>query len=359
MKKCIIHFTVALCLVLLSFPSKSPAQQKQIAKGAVERVKIQSKLLEGNLSGDSANRHVSIYLPASYGSNPKKHYPVVFFLHGYTDDDAKFYGFKKHWMVLPPILDTVFANDPAREMIVVTPDAYTLFQGSMYSNSATTGNWEDFVAKELVGYIDSHYRTIAKKESRGICGHSMGGYGALRIGQKNPDVFSTVYLLSPCCLNSPPRAMETLPPSFLRADSIKTTDEFQKADFFTKALFASAAAWSPNPTNPPFYIDLPVKDGKLQPQVLQKWDANRPLNSLDQYIYNIRRLKAIGFDAGDKDVGIAESIKILDKELGKYGIQHSFEIYEGDHLNRVAKRIETKMLSFFAENLSFERHTRK
>jgi len=352
MKKYRILFAVAFAMLFCS-STKTFAQQKQIAKGIVQRIKVHSKLLKGNLSGDSASRYVSVYLPASYNRNPKKHYPVVYFLHGYTDDDAKFYGFKKHWMVLPPILDTVFAQDPAHEMIVVTPDAYTLFQGSMYSNSVTTGNWEDFVARELVGYIDSHYRSIAKKQSRGICGHSMGGYGALRIGEKNPDVFSTVYLLSPCCLNSSPGTMETIPPSYLRADSVKTTEAFQKADFFTKALFASAAAWSPNPANPPFYLDLPVKDGKLQPQVLQKWDANRPLNSLDQYIYNIRQLKAIGFDAGEKDAGIAESIKTLDNELNKYGIQHYFEIYEGDHINRVAKRIETKMLQFFTGNLSF------
>jgi S-formylglutathione hydrolase FrmB len=182
------------------FPLKNFGQRKQIAKGTVQTNKGSWQIVEGNLSGDSADRYVSVYLPAGYGTNPKKHYPVVYFLHGYTDDDAKFYGLKKHWMVLPPILNTVFAQDPIHEMIVVTPDAYTRFQGSMYSNSVTTGNWEDFIAKELVGYIDGHYRTIAKKESRGLCGHSMGGYGALRIGEKNPDVFSSVYLLSPLLL---------------------------------------------------------------------------------------------------------------------------------------------------------------
>jgi enterochelin esterase-like enzyme len=354
MKKYTTHFTVAFIFISVAFFHRSFAQQKPVAKGSVQRISVHGKLLEGNLSGDSADRYVSVYLPASYNGQAKKHYPVVYFLHGYTDDDAKFYGFKKHWMVLPPILDTVFAQDPAHEMIVVTPDAYTLFQGSMYSNSLTTGNWEDFVARELVDYIDSHYRTISRKESRGLCGHSMGGYGALRIGEKNPGVFSAVYLLSPCCLNSPPTTTEPVPAAYLKADSIKTISALQKADFFTKALFASAAAWSPNPLNPPFYLDLPVKDGKLQPQVLQKWDANRPLNSLDQYIYNIRKLKAIGFDAGNKDVGIAESIKTLDRELNKYGIRHSFEIYEGDHINRVAERIENKMLQFFEKNLSFE-----
>ena len=352
MKKCITYFTIVLSL-LLSVSFSNFAQQTPIAKGIVQRIKVHSRSLEGNLSGDSADRYVSVYLPASYNSNKTKHYPVVYFLHGYTDDDARFYGFRKHWMVLPPILDTAFAKDPAAAMILVTPDAYTRFQGSMYSSSVTTGDWESFISKELVGYIDSHYRTIRKKESRGLCGHSMGGYGALRIGEKNPDVFSAVYLLSPCCLVSSPMSADAIPSAFLHADSVKTIEEFQKAGFFTKALIASAAAWSPNPMNPPFFIDFPVKDGKFQPLVQQKWDANRPLNNLDQYILNIKKLTAIGFDAGNKDADIAESIKILDAELSKYGIKHSFEIYQGDHINRVATRIETKMLRFFADNLSF------
>lgn len=347
-----MNFLFGLLLATIVVPAPTFAQQKQ-AQGTVQRIKVHGKLLESNLSRDSADRHVSVYLPPSYGSKPARRYPVVYFLHGYTDNDAKFYGFTKHWMELPPILNNVFAQDAAHEMIVVTPDAYTLFQGSMYSNSATTGNWEDFVAKELVAYIDSHYRTLATRESRGLCGHSMGGYGALRIGEKNPDVFSSVYLLSPCCLNSPDVPAQ-IPPSYYKADSINTIEEFRNAPFGIKALFASAAAWSPNPNNPPFYIDLPVENGHFQPMVLKKWDANRPLNNLDQYIFNIQKLNAIGFDAGTKDVRIAESIKMLDEEMNKYKIKHAFEIYEGDHINRVAERIEKKMLGFFAENLSFK-----
>ncbi|MBD0286641.1 MAG: alpha/beta fold hydrolase [Flavisolibacter sp.] len=347
-------FDFILCvLFLLAIAEPTSGQQKEIPKGRVERIKIHGKGLEGNLSGDSADRFVSVYLPASYGKNPTRRYPVVYFLHGYTDDDAKFYGFSKHWMTLPPILDTVFAGGKAGEMIVVTPNAYTRFQGSMYSNSITTGNWEDFVARELVAYIDSHYRTLTKRESRGLSGHSMGGYGALRIGQKYPDVFSAVYLLSPCCLAASPNT-DVIPPTFLRADSIKTIAQFEKADFGTKVLFASAAAWSPNPAAPPFYIDLPVKNGQLQPQVLAKWTANRPLVTLDQYISNLKQLRALAFDAGTRDQSIAASIKVLDEELNKYRIQHFFEIYEGDHINRVAERIEQKMLLFFSQNLLFD-----
>ncbi|HEV8286896.1 MAG TPA: alpha/beta hydrolase-fold protein [Chitinophagaceae bacterium] len=343
----------ALLFMLAIFISLPSYGQKQISKGEVQRIKVHGKGLEGNLEGDSADRFVCVYLPASYKTNPKRRYPVIYFLHGYTDDDAKFYGFSKHWMNLVPVLDSVFASGAAKEMIVVTPNAYTRFQGSMYSNSITTGNWEDFVAKELVSYIDSHYRTIAQVAGRGLSGHSMGGYGALRIGQKNPEVFSSIYLLSPCCLNSP-AIPDQIPRNFLRADSIKTFAEFEKADFGTKTIFANAAAWSPNPSAPPFYVDLPLKDGVMQPTVLSKWSANRPITTLDQYINNLKEVKAIAFDAGTRDQAIAASIRTLDDELNKYGIKHFFEIYEGDHINRVAERIAKKMLSFFSDNLSFD-----
>jgi S-formylglutathione hydrolase FrmB len=353
MKESTCRTTIGILCAML-FAASHVVAQKPLSKSSVQRVKVHGKLLEGNLSNDSPERFVSVYLPASYEANTSRRYPVVYFLHGYTDDDAKFYGFAKHWMTLPPILDKVFAANPSQEMIVVTPDAYTLFQGSMYSNSVTTGDWEDFIARELVAYVDSHYRTIATRESRGLSGHSMGGYGAWRIATKYPDTFSAVYLLSPCCLTSPPAPTGALPPPYLQADTIRTIAGFKKADFGTKALFASAAAWSPNPANPPFYLDLPVKDGVVQSQVLKKWEANRPLNTLDQNIFNIRMLHAVAFDAGTSDKGIAASITVLDKELKKYGIVHTFELYDGNHIDHVAERIETKMLGFFGHNLSFK-----
>jgi S-formylglutathione hydrolase len=148
--------------------------------------------------------------------------------------------------------------------------------------------------------------------------------------------------------------MDNMPAAFLRADSIKTIEDFQQADFGTRIQFASAAAWSPNPDNPPFYLDLPVKDGKLQPLVLAKWSANKPLITLDQHISNLKKLKAIGFDAGTRDQAIAASIKELDAQLNKYGIKHTFEIYEGDHVNKIATRMATHMLVFFSNNLSFK-----
>jgi enterochelin esterase-like enzyme len=344
-------YLVLVPLILFSFLVVQ-GQNKQSLSGSVERIKVHGKGLEGNLEGDSPDRDVSVYLPASYKSNPTRRYPVVYFLHGYTDNDAQWYGLVKHWINLPNIVDSVFKTGNAKEMIIVTPNAFTRYQGSMYSNSITTGNWEDYVAKELVSYIDRHYRTIPKAESRGLSGHSMGGYGAIRIGEKHPEIFSSIYLLSPCCLTPD---VSNLPDTqrIAKMEAIKTVADFEKADFGTKIAFASAAAWSPDPTNPPLYLALPVKDGQLQANIQAKWIANRPLANLDQYITNLKQLRAVAFDAGDKDQSIAASITVLDKELNKYKVPHSFEIYSGDHLNRIKERIEQKMLVFFSNNLSF------
>jgi S-formylglutathione hydrolase len=243
-------------------------------------------------------------------------------------------------------------------MIVVTPDAYTRYQGSMYSNSITTGNWEDFVAKELISFIDSHYRTIPQAASRGLAGHSMGGYGTMRIGEKHPETFSSIYLLSPCCLTPNFNTPQT-PEAISKIEAIKSYEDFEKADFLTKVSFASAAAWSPDPANPPFYLQLPVKGGQLQARVQEKWTANMPLATLDQYIFNLKKLHSIAFDAGSKDEGIAASIKALDHELNKYGIKHKFEIYDGDHVNHIADRIAEKMLLFFSDNLLFTGQSKK
>jgi hypothetical protein len=139
-----------------------------------------------------------------------------------------------------------------------------------------------------------------------------------------------------------------------QAEAITNIEEFERAGFGVKAIFASAAAWAPNPVNPPFYLDLPSKNGELQPLVLAKFAANAPLAMIDQYIANLKELNAIAFDAGDQDAGIAATIKTLDEVLTGYKIEHLFEIYEGNHTNRVAERIETKMLPFFSENLSFD-----
>jgi S-formylglutathione hydrolase len=326
--------------------------QAGVHPGTVERIKVHGKALEGNLEGDSPDRDVSIYLPPSYATDQGRRYPVIYLLHGYTDSDELWFGStaigsKQHFINVPTVTDKALASG-AREMIIVMPNAYTAYQGSMYSSSATTGDWETFVAHDLVSYIDSHYRTIPEVAARGLAGHSMGGYGTVRIGMKNPDVFSSLYILSPCCMSA-----NTSPLRSAKAEAVRTPADLAQADFGTKAQLASAAAWSPNPKNPPLFFDLPYKSGEMQPAIVAKWAANAPLAMIDQYISNLRKMHAIAMDAGDGDEPIASTVRTLDQILTSYDIPHTFEIYPGNHVSGIAGRMETKTLPFFSKNLSF------
>jgi S-formylglutathione hydrolase len=320
------------------------------ATGTVDRVKVHGRSLQGNLEGDSPDRDVMVYLPPSYKAGGNRRYPVVYMLHGFTDDTDHWWGVVPHFVNVPRSMDKSLASGVAKEMILVMPNAFTRYQGSMYSNSVTTGNWEDYVFTELVSYVDGHFRTIASVNSRGLAGHSMGGYGALRIGMKHPDVFSSIYVMSACCMT--PRAID--PERGRAAEAVQDPQAVNKLDFPTKALLASAAAWSPNPGKPPLFLDLPTQDGQLRPDILAKWAANAPLAVIDQYIGNLKRLRAIAFDVGVKD-GLAPASRALDEVLTTYKIPHTYETYDGDHINRVAERLETSVFRFFSENLSFER----
>lgn len=335
-----------LITFLISFIACSTFAQK----GTKERIKVHSTALEGNLIGDPADRDVTVYLPPSYSSNPEKRFPVVYMLHGFTDTDSQWFGWEKHWINLQEVIEQSLAEGLSKEMIVVMPNAYNRFKGSMYASSVTIGDWETFVTKELVSHIDGNYRTIPTKESRGLAGHSMGGYGTLRLGMKYPEVYSSIYALSPCCMNG----TASTDPELMKKLETLTPDQLQATSFFEIAALATSAAFAPNPQNPPLYLDLPAKNGEPRQDVINKIIANRTLNFVDQYILNLKKLKAIAIDAGLQDRGISDATKTLHEVLESYQITHFYESYEGDHLNRIAERIQTKALPFFSENLVFQ-----
>lgn len=308
----------------------------------VEHIKVHGAALEGSLEGDSADRDVLVVLPPSYATDLGRRYPVVYALHGY------FIGAEQwtHEIHVPQTVEGAFAKG-AREMIVVLPDSKTVHNGSMYSSSVTTGDFENFIARDLVAYIDSHYRTIAARESRGLVGHSMGGYGATRIGMKHSDVFGSLYIMSPCCL-SPRAAIK--PEEQAALEAVKSPADSASLPFLLRAQMASAAAWSPNPKNPPLYLDLPF--GDKQQEVLAKWTANSPLAFLDQYAWALRRYNAIALDVGDQD-GLKTDTGKLHEAMDAYGITNSFEIYPGTHTSNVAFRFQDFVLPFFSRNLAF------
>jgi enterochelin esterase-like enzyme len=351
--------TVALTLVSALIVSATALGQAStpapdIVPGAkpvkVERIKIHGKALEGNLEGNAVDRDALVLLPPSYGADSTRRYPVVYGLHGYTIG-AEQWSKEIH---VPQTLESAFAKG-AHQLIVVLPDAKTLHLGAMYSSSGTTGDFENFVSHDVVAYMDSHYRTIADRNSRGLVGHSMGGYGATRIGMKHSAVFGSLYIMSPCCLSPRDATVPFNGPGYEALATVKTAAETEKLPFGLRAQLAVGSAWSPNPQNPPFFLDLPV--GDKQQSVLAKWAANAPLAFVDQYIGNLHQYRAIAIDVGDQDELRVDAGK-LHTLLEGYGIANSFEIYSGTHTSAVAFRFQDFAIPFFSKNLSFEQSKR-
>jgi S-formylglutathione hydrolase len=313
------------------------------AAGNLEIIQVEGAALAGNLGGEDTVREVYVYLPEGYADNTHQRYPVIYFLHGYG---VRAQIYSDRVLHLPESLDIAFTGENSIPAIVVMPDAYTSYGGSMYTNSANTGNWEDFIAKDLVKYVDSHYRTKATRASRGLSGHSMGGYGTLRIVMKYPEVFSAAYAMSSCCLlnQAPSEQAVTEQEARMAVGSIKD------AGGFNNVLQAQAAAWAANPDKPPYYFDWPWQGGESQPLIQGKWGANSPLLFVDQYVPALQSLKALALDVGDKDSLEATNTQ-LDAALTRLRVPHSYEIYEGDHGNKVGLRFVDELLPFFARHL--------
>jgi enterochelin esterase-like enzyme len=338
MKKLLL--LIALHLSLITFAQT----------GKVVSFVLNSKALQ-NAGGEDPNRKVSVYLPPNYDAT-SQHYPVIYYLHGFMGKDNIF-------PQMQAILDAGISKQKIRPFIFVQADQYTLFEGSFYSNSSLTGNWDEFESKELVEYIDKNYRTIANRESRGIAGHSMGGYGAFKIGMLHPEVFSSIYALSPG-LVAFVKEFGPNSKSFYDVQQVKTVEELKKT-YYPKVLVAVARAWSPNPNKPPFFCDFPFTyegDKMIVNQaVLDKWEANMPLYMVDKYAENLRKMTAIKLDWGRNDSPrFPVQIGMLSQRLENLGINHFAEEYIGDHGNKIWTndgRVLNDLLPFFNDYLKF------
>ena len=319
------------------------------AQGKVLEITVHGAALEHNRVGDSAERGVSIYLPPDYESSARR-YPVLYLLHGYT-------GSERGWMNpayvgLPQIMARLLEHHAIEPMIIVMPNSFNRFGGSFYANSELSGGWEDFIVDDLVGYVDTHYRTIAKADSRGIAGHSMGGYGALRLGLQHPEVFSVAYGMSPCCSYWNEKEDRE---GVMKAQRGKNLEEVVKSGIGPQVDLALAAAFSPNVHNPPLGVDWPFDaKGRAVPEVVAKWKANQLDEITVKYAAGEARLHALGFDVGrqDENSDILIGARKLDREMSKLGVAHEYSEYDGTHNSRIGERMEKVVLPLMSKKLA-------
>ena len=362
-------FLVAIwlcCLVSAAFSQQATATS---LSGKLVEVKVPAPALKGNMLGEPTQLSVSVYLPPSYETAPAKRYATLYLLHGFLGNDKAWTINGYQGMNLKSVMDGMIKDAKARELIVVVPNSWSQYGGAFYTNSTVTGNWEDYIYRDLVQFVDANYRTIPAAESRGVAGHSMGGYGALVLGMKHPDVFSVVYALSPCC-TALEGDMSATNPVWHKVLSLTSKEQLKLRpqsfdDFYTIALVALAAAFSPNPDRAPLYVDFPFKVQKTSgegtitalennPVTYDRWRSKMPLYMVEQNQQNLRKLRGLFIDYGEKEQfsHIVIGGRGLSKSLAQLSIPHVFEVYAGgDHSSKVRERIEKRVLPFFSEKL--------
>jgi S-formylglutathione hydrolase FrmB len=359
------RFTFALfCFV--SFASAAFAQEaaRQTVAGKLVEIIVPAPSLKGNLLGDPVDQKVTVYLPPSYESLPAKRYPTLYPLHGFFGKNNAWTSGGYQGLNVQLVMDEMIKAGKIREMIIVAPSGWNAYRGGFYTNSSVTGNWEDYIYRDVVGNIDTNYRTIARAESRGIAGHSMGGYGAITLGMKHPDVFSSVYALSPCCLAlEGDMGMEN--PAWSKVNRLTSKDQLKMNpesfdEFFTVAFVALSAAFSPNPARGPFFVDFPFheREGRLEKNesAYDRWRSKMPLYLVDENKQNLMKLRGLFVDYGEKEEfsHIRSGSQLFSKALAERNIPHGFEVYkDGDHGSKIGERVQQRVLQFFSEKLVF------
>ena len=322
----VILITVFWLAVALSIQPLASAQE-----GALEEGEITSPALADNLIGDPATKPYVVYLPPSYETSNES-YPVFYVLHGYGGNHLE------QTYRIKSALDRMIADGEVREMIGVFVDGSCKFIGSFYLSSQTIGDYESYIVRDLVNHIDANYRTIAHRDTRGITGFSMGGYGALHLALKYPEVFSVAdaqagapsydindadWWLGECekvALNAP-----------------KTWDDFQRLGLYPRVSWSYSAAVSPNPDRPPFFLDPPfeVLNGEAQflPEVWKLHeDSDIVHGHLERYLEQPVKLKGVQIVHGVLDGVVPVSqARSVDAAMTGLGMEHVYDEHEGGH----------------------------
>jgi len=349
------------------------------AQGTVIETEITSPSLEGNLLGDPATRGISVYLPPSYETSPDRKYPTVYLLNGFMSNHTQYTWSANAFFLaagidlgidLKAIADGLVATGSIGEMIVVMPNGSNRYGGSWYERSPVIGDYRDYIARDVVSFVEANYRVQTGVASRAIAGHSMGGYGALSLAMEYPDVYSAVVALSPALGDM------TISPTYLEAFLVENPDSLRYpipldltldtesamglaglimgTSFNTNLLYAVAAAFTPNPDKSPLFVDFPVKAdltviedvwARMVARDLSHQVVERGANLVGKPIYID---KGVGPPLVMPEVSGVEGLLAA---LDGAGVEYTYQEFEGDHLTHLAYQLAST-LQFLSPHLT-------
>jgi S-formylglutathione hydrolase FrmB len=301
-----------------------------------------SHVLRGNALGDPTERDLYCYLPPGYEASQQR-YPVIYWLSGFTGNGKMMFNADGWAEPIDRRLDRLIGTGAMAPAICVLPDCFTRLGGSQYTDSSATGNYETYIVDELVPFVDQKLRTQTGREHRGVTGKSSGGYGAMRLAMRHPDVFCALgshsgdAYFAYCYLPDFPkfvmgvqkaggveaflREFESLPKKTLEAMEVLN-------------ILAMAACYSPNPAAP-LGIDLPMSlpSGEIRGDVWKRWESNDPVHMAHEHVDALRSLKLIYLDAGTRDEwNLHIGARIFTRRLDELGVKYIYEEFEDSHM---------------------------
>lgn len=315
-------------------------------KGTIEVHQVFLGSLDGNPLGDPATRAVPVYLPPGYADDPAQRYPVVYLLHGFSGSGLQWLNTSPFTRNVPERLDWLIAEGRVPPVIAVFADGWSSLGGSQWINSDGIGRYRDVVARDLVGWVDRTFRTVARGSARALMGKSSGGYGALVVSRFHPDVFQHIGVHSGdsafeySMLHELPRAAGPL----LEAGGVEAwyrdfieraqATRMRDADHTVINMLCMSAAYSPKrgePLNAELPIELP--SGRLRVEVWNRWLVHDPVRFVPRHLDVYRRLRSIFIDCGTRDeFNLRWGSRLISEELKAADIEHVYEEFEGGHM---------------------------
>lgn len=310
--------------------------------GTVVVERIASEALHGNPLGDPTERDLRVYLPPGYATGPRRRYPLVLALTGFTGFGEYLFQRRAFEPTLADRLDRMIAARKIPPMVVASPDCFTAIGGSQYVDSAAVGNYETYVVGEVVPFLDARFRTKASPRHRAVTGKSSGGYGALMLAMKHPDVFGALASHSGdayfdyCyrfdfvkCWNALRDAggVEKWLAKFRAQPRVKGDD------VLALNIVAMSACYSPHADGRGFDLPFDMETGEERADVMAIWRRVDPVVACKRHARNLRKLRGIYVDCGLKDeFSLHSGARILVQRLRALGLKPVHEEFDDGHM---------------------------
>jgi len=314
--------------------------------GSLDLLVVRSDALADNPLGDPSLRPLYIYRPPGVdaAATGRVRLPVVYLLQGFGGRVENWLAPGSDGPITVERLDAMFGAGESAPALLVFVDAWTSRGGSQFLNSTSTGRYLDYVCDEVVPFVDARYPTLPAREHRGVSGKSSGGYGALVLSMLRPDLFGALAshagdtLFESCYRPLFPVAARMLRDEFGGSwEAFEQRIEDPGFDWreypVLFAAYGTACAYTPDPQRPgKALIPFDSLTGRPIDDLWHRWLSLDPVRMAARHVDALAGMRRIYIDAGRQDEFFLDlGAMALSVELGRLGIEHSLELFDGNH----------------------------